>query len=241
MNIIALIPARGGSKSIPLKNIKDFAGKPLIAWAILAAKGSKQIDRVIVSTDSEEIAKVAREYGAEVPFMRPAELSGDKVATEPVVKHCYEWLLQNESYKADAIVLLMPPNPLRQSRHLDQAIEIFKNKGVDCVISVNETPANHTPYWTLVRGNDGKVTLFGGKSIKEILPQRQAFPQKCYGRNDIVYVLKPENLLQTPMNLYGDTIELFETEPEYEVDINSPEDWELAELRLQKLLARKTV
>ncbi|HYU64827.1 MAG TPA: acylneuraminate cytidylyltransferase family protein [Candidatus Paceibacterota bacterium] len=238
MNIIAFIPARGGSKSIPLKNIKRFYGKPLIAWSIKAACKSKHIDRIIVSTDSEKIAKVARKYGAETPFLRPAKLAGDKISAEPVIKHAIRWLNDNEGYKTDAIVLLMPPNPFRQTFHIDQAIEIFKKKKVDSVVSVNETPPNHTPFWTLVRSKSSKVTLYGGKSIKNILPQRQAFPYKCYGRNDIVYVFKPKNLYQKKPNLYGDKVELIETDPIYEVDINTSEDWLDAEIKFKRILKK---
>lgn len=233
--IIAVIPARGGSKSIPLKNIKKFCGKPLIAWSILAAKESKYIDRVFVSTDNQRIAETAKRYEAEV-IDRPEELAGDRVPTEPVVKHVYEWLLKNENYKAQAIVLLMPPTPSRQPRHIDKAIEIFFEKNVDSVVSVNETPANYTPFWTLVRSKQGKVTLYGGISIKDILPQRQAFPFKCYGRNDLLYVLKPSNLFQEKMNLYGDSVELLETEPKYQMDINSPNEWADAEIKFRRII-----
>ncbi len=233
-NVIALIPARGGSKSIPHKNIKLFAGKPLIAWSILAAHESRYVSRVFVSTDDAKIARVAKKYGAEI-IPRPDALAGDRVPTEPVVRHAIEYL-KTENYPIDAVVLLMPPTPSRQPRHIDAAINLFFKKNVDSVISVNETPANHTPYWTLVRSKTGKVTLFGGKSIKNILPQRQSFPQKCYGRNDLLYVIKPANLFQKKMNLYGNKIELLETEPEFEMDINSPDEWSDAEIKFKRLL-----
>lgn len=233
--IIAIIPARGGSKSIPLKNIKKFAGKPLIAWAILATKGSKFIDRIFVSTDHPQIAKVARQYGAEV-IDRPVELAGDRIPTEPVLWHAYEWLQDHENYTANTIVLLQPTTPSRQSFHIDEAIKIFYNKKVDSVVTVSQTPAHHTPFWTWVRNKSGKVTLYGGGSIKNMLPQRQVFPFKCYGRNDLVFVIKPSNLAQKPMNLYGDKVEILETDPNYDMDINSPQDWLDAEIKFKRLL-----
>src|SRR3989344_2632480 len=103
MKIVAIIPARGESKSIKNKNILNFNGKPLIAWAILVAKKSQLINRVIVSTDSPKIAKIARQYGAEVPFLRPVELASATIGIEPVLQHAYQWLLDNENYQIDAI------------------------------------------------------------------------------------------------------------------------------------------
>ncbi len=232
---IAIIPARGGSKSIPLKNIKKFAGKPLIAWAILAAKGSKLINRVFVLTDHPKIAAVARRYGAEV-IDEPAELAGDRVPTEPALRYAYQWLCNHEDYKADTIVLLQPTTPSRQSFQIDEAIKIFYNKKVDSVVTVSQTPAHHTPFWTWVRNKSGKITLYGGGSIKNMLPQRQLFPFKCYGRNDLVFVIKPSNLHQKPMNLYGDKIEILETDPNYDMDINILQDWLDAEMKFKQLL-----
>jgi CMP-N,N'-diacetyllegionaminic acid synthase len=242
MHIVAIIPARGGSKTIPLKNLKIFAGKPLIAWSILSAKKSALVSRVIVSTDHPEIAKVAKKYGAEVPFLRPGELAGDKLGIEPVLKHAYEWLLANESYKADGLVLLMPTSPTRQTSHIDDAIKIFEKKKVDSVVGVNETPANHTPYWTLTRSPRGKVSLWGGIPLKKILTRRQDFPQKCYARNDLVYVLKPKNLYDKERsNIYGNKVELYDVaDPAiYEMDINTPDEWAEAEIKFQKLILKK--
>jgi CMP-N,N'-diacetyllegionaminic acid synthase len=238
MNIVGVIPARGGSKSIPLKTIKDFAGKPLIAWSILSALQSKELSRVIVSTDNADIADVAREFGAEVPFLRPEELAVDTMGIEPVLRHTYEWLKEDDGYEADALVLLMPTSPTRQTYHIDDLIKIFKEKEVDSTVAVNETPANHTPYWTLTRQDDGAVTLWGGVHLKNILTRRQDFPQKCYARNDLGYILKPQNLYEDVPNLYGNKVELYVIPDalRYEADINTPEEWEDAERKVAKLL-----
>jgi len=235
--IVAVIPARGKSRRIPKKNLKKFCGKPLIAWTILCALRSKYLDRVIVSTDDKEIAKVAKEYGAEVPFLRPAKLAAPTLGIEPTLKHAYQWLLENENYKADVLVLLMPTAPLRQTYHIDEAIEIFNKKKVDSVVAVNEIPANHTPYWTLIRSKNGKITLFDGTSLKNMIVRSQDFPQKCYGRNDLVYVLKPKNLFEKKPNLYGNKVELYiiPDPSNYEVDINTPNEWQDAEIKFQKL------
>lgn len=223
---------------MPDKNIRIFNGKPLIAWAILGAKKSKQLDRIIVSTDSPKIAKIAKKYGAEVPFLRPKELATSTIGIEPTLKHVYEWLLQNEGLKADGLLLLPATNPLRQTFHIDEAIKIFKGKKADSVVSVNETPANHTPYWTLVKSKSGKVVLFGGADLKNIITRRQDFPQKCYARNDLLYILKPKNLFEKKPNLYGKKVELYFTNPFYETDINTPEEWLAAEMRFKMLKKR---
>ncbi len=235
MKIVAIIPAKNSSKRVPNKNIKKFCGKPLIAWAILSAKKSKLLDRVIVSTDSPEIAKIAKKYGAEVPFLRPAEFSTPTIGIEPTLKHAYQWLLENEDYRADGTVLLMATNPLRQTFHIDEAVKIFIKNNVDSVVSVNETPANHTPYWTLVKSGPGKVSLFGGISLKNIITRGQDFPQKCYARNDLIYVLKPRNLFEKKPNLYGNKVELYETSTFYEADINTPEEWLMTEIKFKNL------
>jgi CMP-N-acetylneuraminic acid synthetase len=237
MKIVGIIPARGGSKSIPLKNLKEFCGKPLIAWSILSAKKSG-LDRVIVTTDSPEIAGVAKEYGAEVPFLRPAELAGDTIGMEPVLKHTYEWLRDNESYTADALMLLQSTSPLRQTFHIDEMLHIFKEKDVDSVVAVNQTPANHTPYWTLIRGEHGEVTLWGGVPLRNILTRRQDFPLKCYARNDLGYVLKPANLYESISNLYGEKVELYDTLNAhlYEADINTIEEWADAEDKAERIV-----
>ena len=238
MKIVGIIPARGGSKSIPLKNLRGFCGKPLIAWSIISAKNSG-LNRVIVTTDNEKIAEVARQYGAEVPFLRPYELAGDTIGPEPVLKHAYEWLRDNENYHADALMLLQSTSPLRQAFHIDEMIKIFKESNADSVIAVNETPANHTPYWTLTKDAKGKVSLWGGKPLKDMLVRRQDFPQKCYARNDLGYILKPSNLYEAKPNLYGDKVELYiaENAHKYEADINTPSEWEETELKFKRLIS----
>ena len=234
---VAIIPARGESKRIPGKNIKKFSGKPLIAWTILGALKSKYLDRVIVSTDDKEITKIAKRYGAEVPFLRPKEMAIPTIGIEPTLKHTYQWLLENENYKADALVLLMPTAPLRQTRHIDEAIEIFRKKNVDSVIGINEIPASHTPYWTLVINKKGQVTLWNGAGLENRITRSQDFPQKCYSWNDLVYVFKPKNLFKKVPNLYGDNIEpyIIPDPSRYEADINTPDEWHNAELKFQKL------
>ncbi|MDD5258632.1 MAG: acylneuraminate cytidylyltransferase family protein [bacterium] len=151
--IVAIIPARGGSKGLPRKNIKLLDGKPLIAYTIEAAKQCQLIDRIIVSTDDQEIAKVAKASGAEVPFIRPAELSQDDTTTEAVLKHCVEWLEQNEQYQADIVVFLQLTDVFRSKYMLQETVQkILSDPSLDSVFVATKT---HKNYWRRV---DGKMT-----------------------------------------------------------------------------------
>lgn len=235
---VAIIPARGGSQSIPDKNIREFAGRPLIEWTIDTALKAKGLDRVIVSTDSERIAAVARNAGAEVPFLRPAAISASDTAMEPVLRHACEWLTR-EGYPPDVIVLLIPTNPLRQIHHVEGALKLFMESGADSVISVNESPAHYTPYWTVVRDRAGSASYFGGLDIRNGFTRRQAFPQKCFAKNDLVYVMRPANLFEASSNIYGKRVELYETGRIYDGDINTPEDWEVTLLAFNYLESQR--
>ena len=143
--VLAIIPARGGSKGLPGKNIKPLAGKPLIAWTVEEAKKSKFIDRIIVSTDSQEIADVSLKYGAEVPFIRPVELSADNTPSSQVILHSLEWLSINEKIEYSIFILLQPTSPFRNNKHIDEAIEKFigfpKAKSLVSICVASEHPA----------------------------------------------------------------------------------------------------
>lgn len=175
-NIIALIPARGGSKSIPKKNIIDVGGFPLIAYSIAAAKMSQHISRVIVSTDSQEIAEAAKKYGAEVPFMRPAEFATDTAIDLDVVKHALGWLEEHEQYKPEYVVFLRPTTPLRDPGVIDQAIEtLLSHPEASSLRSGHEI--RESPYKLFGKGGDFFVGLFPQDPRPEYynLP-RQSFP-----------------------------------------------------------------
>ena len=144
MQVLAIIPARGGSKGIPLKNIKKLASKPLIEYTISAAKKSKLVDKIIVSTDSKKIAKIAESRGAEIPFMRPKSISGDSVPQLDVVKHAVNFLGLKQSYYPDIIVLLQPTSPLRTSKVIDRSVRMLKNSKASSVVTVAKV--KHHPY-----------------------------------------------------------------------------------------------
>ncbi|KOS66678.1 acylneuraminate cytidylyltransferase [Lysinibacillus contaminans] len=183
--ILAVIPARGGSKAVPRKNIKDLAGKPLIAWTIEEAKKSKYIDRVILSSEDDEIIEVAKKYGCEVPFKRPLELAQDDTPGIEPVLHALE---QCPGY--DYVVLLQPTSPLRTVGDIDGCIEKLLTSGEDFCVSVTES--DKSPYWMYKIENDKMVPLL--KQEKRIV-RRQELP-KVYALNGAVYVGKVKKLVQ---------------------------------------------
>jgi CMP-N-acetylneuraminic acid synthetase len=233
---IALIPARGGSEGIANKNIKSFHGKPLIAWTIELALQCAGINRVIVSTDSPEIAEVAKSLGAEVPFIRPSNIAGASTPIEPVLKHAFEWLINVENYHAKSISLLFPTNPLRRLKHLDDALNLFNEKNVDTVLTVNKSPAHYTPYWTLIKDVNGGVSYFDGTDLRGGYVRRQDFPLECFAKNDLIFVVNPKNLYANPSSIFGNRVELLETSNIFDGDINDANDWDLAEIKFDFLV-----
>lgn len=133
--VLAIIPARGGSKGVPRKNVKSLAGKPLIAHIIETAKAARGVDRVLVSTEDTEIAAVARQYGADVPFIRPAELAHDETPTLPVLQHAVAWLANHEAYHPEYVLLVYPTSPLLRAARIEEAIALSRTTGADSVIS----------------------------------------------------------------------------------------------------------
>jgi CMP-N,N'-diacetyllegionaminic acid synthase len=231
--IIGIIPARAGSEGIQNKNIRSFHGKPLIAWTIECALASS-LDRVIVSTNDDEIKDIAEKYGAEVPFMRPDDLSDSYSRIEPVLRHTYEYLKEEEQYEADILVMLLPTSPFRHVEDVNMAIQMYIDSEVTSVASVIKAEANMNPHWMLVENGDD-VELFNGKQLRNIKDRRQDLPD-VYIRNDFVYVLNPNNLYASKPTLYGDKLTLYKiSEHRYDIDINSEKDLSIAEAIFDKL------
>lgn len=225
---VALIPARGGSKGIPKKNIIDLGGFPLIAYSIAAARLTKKIDRIIVSTDSEEIAEVAKKYGAEIPFMRPAEFATDTSPAIDVVRHALDWLAQHENSQPEYVVFLNPTTPLRDPELIDQAIEkILSNQEATSLRSAYEM--SETAYKTLKIENDFFTGLLPDRPNDHSLP-RQQFPT-TYQPNGYVDILITKFIVKSD-SLYGDKILSFIAPDTGELD--SPEDLDLIGYLLQK-------
>ncbi len=222
MNIIAIIPARGGSKSIPKKNIKLLAGKPLIAYPIELAKSVPEIDRVIVSTDSEEIAAVARQYEAEVPFIRPAELAQDETPTLPVLQHCVKYLEEKENYKADVVVLLYPTCPFLNKERVQEAISLLKEGKCHSVVSATK---DFGRYWA----HDAKKGDYAVFYPKERI-NRQYY-QPLYKENGAIYFSDYDALMKKKVIVDEESVKFVLMDEEEVVDIDTKTDWKRAEQR----------
>jgi N-acylneuraminate cytidylyltransferase/CMP-N,N'-diacetyllegionaminic acid synthase len=237
LKILAIIPARGGSKRIPRKNIKKFLGKPLLAWSIEVAKKSRVLDRIIVSTEDAEIAAVAKKYGAEVPFMRPVTLAQDKTPTADVLLHALQWLYENENYSADWIILLEPPSPGRQPFHIREVVKLIKHEGhkFDSIVGISELPGHFNPLKVLTLGKRNMVTLYGKGEISANLAIRNQNLPKSYFVNSAIYAFRAQNILDPKKTLWGDKVRGYVMDLKYALDIDTPEEWIIAEARMKKL------
>lgn len=183
--IIAVIPARGGSKGLPRKNIENLAGKPLIAWTIEAALKSKYLDRVIVSTEDGEIASISEKWGAE-RIKRPKALATDRAKTTDAVFHVLK-VLKKEKYEADIIVLLQPTSPLRNAAHIDEAIAEFLEEDCDSLLSVCPS---HALIWRINKGGPAPINY----NLKKRLQRQDRKPE--YKENGAIYIFKKQNFMK---------------------------------------------
>ncbi len=226
--ILAIIPARGGSKGVPRKNIRILSGKPLIAWTIETALACLLLDRVIVSTEDQEIAEIARTHGAEVPFLRPESLAKDDTpGLEPVI-HALLWLEENQAYRPDYVLLLQPTSPLRISQDIKRAIEKLKSSNSEAIISV--TPVKHHPYWTKRLTDDGKLKDF---LLVDHPLLRQDLPP-AYALNGAIYLATRDVVLQQHSFYAQNNTNGYVMPPERSLDIDSSWDFEVADLILRK-------
>ncbi len=228
MNVLGLIPARGGSKGVPRKNIKPLAGKPLLNYTAEAALSSELLTRVILSTEDEEIAEVGRACGIEVPFLRPAELAQDTTPTLPVVQHALRFLEEQGSH-FDAVCLLQPTNPLRRTADIDSCIELLESGQADTVFTVLAVPAEHNPHWVYFRNEDGSLRLSTGEATP--ISRRQDLPP-AYHREGSVYVSR-RDVVMFGNSLYGARVIGFEIERQRSVNIDNLNDWARAESLFQ--------
>lgn len=231
MKVLAIIPARGGSKGLPRKNILDLCGKPMIAYSVEAALKSKYVDRVVVSTEDEEIATIARRYGAEVPFMRPDELAQDKTPGMDPILYTVERLSREFFYYPDYILLLQPTSPLRTAVHIDEAIDLlFENKRTfDSLISVTEL--EHPVLWNKVIGPSGQMKDYV-KHDKRFAQLRQEI-DKVYRLNGAIYIAKTDVLLETK-DFETDRTMGYVMDRLSSVDIDTKIDFKWAEFLMQK-------
>jgi len=231
IEVLALIPARGGSKSIPRKNIRPFAGHPLIAYSIAAGLVARSVNRLIVSTDDEEIASLARRYGAETPFLRPRELAQDGTPDLPVFQHALSWLREHEGYRPDIVVQLRPTSPFRRVWHIDGAVQLLlEQPGADAVRSVCIPFQNPFKMWRI--GPDGFMRPLVQMDHPEAynLP-RQALPE-VYWQTGYVDAARTDTIL-SKNSMTGERILPLIIDASEWVDIDSPDDWQRAERLLE--------
>jgi CMP-N,N'-diacetyllegionaminic acid synthase len=224
---LAIIPARGGSKGLPRKNLRSLSGKPLIAHTIEAARVARSVQRIVVSTESSEIAEVGRQYGAEVPFLRPSELASDETPTLPVLQHVLAQLEATEGCTPEIIVLLQPTSPLRQAEDIDRAVALLERSGADSVVSL--CAAEHHPAW--MRRLEGNRVLPFLENEAEYT-RRQDMPP-VYRLNGAVYVTRRRILMEENRILGLDTRGLV-MDAESSVDIDTLLDLKVADLIMQE-------
>lgn len=222
--MIAIIPARGGSKGLPGKNVKLLQGKPLIAYTIEAALQSKEVDRVIISTDDIKIAEIAKSYGAEVPFMRPDELAGDDAKSIDVYNYTIARLEKEEGISIGAVIILQPTSPLRTAKHIDEAIQSFIVRKADSVISYCQE--DHPVFWHKFITEEGKFEdVFSGNYQKN----RQDIRPTFYP-NGSIYIFKKEVLSKG--DYYNENSYVYLMDKKVSVDIDTIEDFQFCEYLL---------
>lgn len=229
--VLALIPARGGSKTIPRKNIRSFAGYPLIAYSIAAGLAAETVSRVVVSTDDEEIAEVARSYGAEVPFLRPEEHSQDSTPDLPVFRHALDWFAAHEDYRPQIVVQLRPTSPFRRVAHIDESVyRLLARPQADAVRTVCAPFQNPYKMWRIQA--DGLMRpLMDTKFREPYNMPRQALPD-IYWQTGYVDTVWADTIL-TKNSMTGERILPLVIDPSEWIDIDSHDDWRRAERLLE--------
>jgi CMP-N-acetylneuraminic acid synthetase len=237
LTALGVIPARGGSKQVPRKNLKPLGGKPLIAWSIEAARAATELDRCIVSTDDEEIAAVARSFGAEVPFLRPEEYARDNTPDLPVFQHALAWLAEHEGYRPDMVVHLRPTLPFREPRQIDDVVRLLRETGADCVKSVYKE--DHHPHKMWRMRPDGKLGPYEDTPLwRKLGPDcpRQIL-EPAYWSAGLVDAIRRETIERGSTT--GEVVVPYPVDREPCVDLDSEHDFVIAEVVLGLLRAAK--
>jgi CMP-N,N'-diacetyllegionaminic acid synthase len=222
--VLGLVPARGGSKGIPDKNIRPLAGRSLLEYAVRAASGV--VDRTVLSTDSERIAAEGRRAGLEVPFLRPADLARDDTPMLPVIEHAVD-TLEQQGWSPEIIVLLQPTSPLRTPDHIRRAVEQLRESGADSVVTVVELPRHLSPDYVM-RIEDGRLVPFLPEGVR-VTRRQDARPAVV--RDGTVYAFW-RRTLRTTGSIYGTNCQPLVVPARESITIDTPEDWDEAERRL---------
>ncbi|MGH1487434.1 MAG: cytidylyltransferase domain-containing protein [Cellvibrionaceae bacterium] len=228
MKILALIPARGGSKRLPRKNIKKLADRPLIEWSIDSALSCKKISKVVVSSDDSEVIGLAKKMGAEAPFIRPEKLSLDNSTSFDVAKHAIEYYASQGEF-FDFLLLLQPTSPLRQLSHIEESLALLVEKDADAIISVCKE--SHSPLWSNTINDDRSLKGFIREQVKN--KRSQDLPQ-YYRLNGAIYLVKIDKALEEKTLFISDNIYAYEMDELSSVDIDTELDFLLAELLMKQ-------
>jgi CMP-N,N'-diacetyllegionaminic acid synthase len=227
--VLGVITARAGSKGIPGKNTRPLGGKPLIAYTVESALASGVFDRLILSTDDEEAARIARDLGCEVPFMRPAALCADATPHLPVMQHAVDWMRDEQRYQPDWVMILMPTSPFRQPVHIVESLALAVQSGADSVVSVEEMPAHFHPMRAVTIDGDGWARLLiGDRPVKHRPVRRQDMP-KAWVLNGAIYVFQAALLRAPDPSLYGDRVAAYPMTFPFGHNLDDEEDWIEAE------------
>ena len=228
MKILGLIPARGGSKGIPGKNIKKLAGKELIRYTIEAGLACSLLDELVVSTEDPLIAQISKNAGAKVPFLRPVALAADQAPTIDTVLHALDFFASQEVH-FDAVCLLQPTTPFRSTANIEQAINQFISSDADSLISVREVPHQFNPHWVFeAQDPSGYLSLATGE--KQIISRRQELPKAFY-RDGAIYITSTEVLLNQ-QSFYGQRLAYCQLDPSPNINLDTMDDWCQAEKTL---------
>ncbi|MBI5003535.1 acylneuraminate cytidylyltransferase family protein [Candidatus Kaiserbacteria bacterium] len=236
MKILGLVVARGGSKRLPGKNIKDFLGKPLITWSIQTGIAGGVFDRFVLSTDSPAIAKMAEQAGIEVPFMEPAELASDTARIFDVIVYAVQKLKEIDGYVPDWIILLEPSSPGRQSFHIKEVAQLLKERNnFDSLVGISKVPGHFSHLKQLARDEQGVVTRVGdGAILRNLIHRNQDVPES-YFINSAIYAFRYSNLFDGNNSLWGNSTYGYEMDNKYAMDIDTQEDWLVAEVKMKML------
>ncbi len=237
MNILAIIPARGGSKGIQDKNIKPIFNKPLIYWTIEEIKKSKLITRSILSSDSQKIIDISIKYGLEAPFVRPSNISDDDTPMLPVIIHAVKFMVNDLKFKPDYIILLQPTSPLRTAVHIDEALNLLINSKADSIVSVVKVPHNYNPYSVMRLKNNYLKSFLKYDETKNLRQQKPIF----YARNGAAIYAFTYDCLINKNSIYGDKILAYEMSKENSIDIDDTTDLKLCEYYLKKRLSSNKI
>ncbi len=234
MRVLAIIQARGGSKGIPGKNLRPLCGKPLIAWTIAAAKAARRVERVVVSTDDEAIAAVAKEHGAEVPFLRPAAFAMDTAPSLPLYGHALGWFAEHEGYRPDAVVQLKPTNPLRTADQIDAGVALFFSAPpCDAVMSVHETHDHPYKIWKPVGGGFMEPFLSAERTgMRDAARTRRQDLPTAWRHDGAVNVIAPATILEKG-SMNGERVKALVIDEDSALNIDTLRDFALAELLLK--------